>query len=153
MIASLIHRETFCPLDTFSIAVSIHRESLLWTPLDSSLIAKTCLLNLDSSQSIEVYEDSIYRCLAVSDSFSSISLDCFKYFHLPNTSHSLQTSFPRVLRPWSMFFFTSKVLDPSFHHAFHILDLTFGIFKKFLDFSKSMKFLLNFWDGFCQNDV
>ena len=37
-------------------------------------------------------------------------------------------------------------------HFIHF-DLTFGVFENFGGFSKLMKFLWNFWDGFCLNNL
>ena len=82
-------------LDSFSIATSIHRESLLWTPLDSSSIAKTRLLKLNNSRLIKVYEFSINRRLTISHSFPSISLDSFSLLSLPNTSYSSLDFWPK----------------------------------------------------------
>ena len=134
--------------DSFSITTLIHQESLLWTPPVRPSIAKRRVLNLDNFRSIKVYEFSIYRHLAISDLFYSISLDCFESFHLPNSSLSLQTSFPRVLWPWSCSSSLVRSLIPHFIMHFTFCDLTFGVFGKFWDFSKSMKFLLNFGMGF-----
>ena len=83
----------------------------------------------------------------------SRSLSIHSDFSPPKLLSLTPNFIPKSSSTLILFFFTGKVLNPSLHHAFQIFYLTFGVFGKFWGFSKSMKFLLNFWDGFCQNDV
>ena len=72
----LIHRDTFCLVDSFSTASSIHRASCTSRQmLDSSSTAKTCVLNLDTSQHILIGRDLWSFYIRFLRGFSSFLLD------------------------------------------------------------------------------
>ena len=79
--------------------------------------------------------------------FSSISLDRQTSLSLLNSSHSTSSSSLlislHISQVWSLF----KPLIIHFMHS----DLDFGICWKIWGFSKSKRFLQNFWDGLCEN--
>ena len=113
------------------------------------LIAKRRFLNLDCSRSIEVYDFSIYRHLAILASFSHDLSWSFQSFHHPNSSKSLQTSSPSVLRSQDNFFSLVRLFLIRFFMHFIFCDLTFGVCWKTWGFSKLKRLLQNFWDEFC----
>ena len=109
-------------------------------------------LKLDTSQHLYLSRNSevLYiPSVQFQISFSSISLDCFVSFHLPNLSLSLQTSSLRIFRPRSSFSSLGKGPNPSFSCISCIWPKFLEFFENFGIFSKLMKFLWNFWDGFC----
>ena len=146
--SSSIHQESFCLLDRCSIAPWSIEPFLLWIPLDSCPI----------DASVKIYEprhlsicwdlrDSIYRVCVISYLISSISLDCFVSFHLPNLSLTLKL-FPKCSSVSRSILFCGKTLSHSFLHAFHLLWPNFWVCWKIWGFSKSKRFLQNFGMGF-----
>ena len=55
--------------------------------------------------------------------------------------------FPPHSSVWSLHFYFSMISFLSFYHTFH------AFWPNFWGFSKLMKFLWNFWYGFCLNDL
>ena len=102
---------------------------------------------LSTPSSIEIYWWPIYSPRAIRSSFLSISLSIPLSFHLPNLSHSLQSSSSRFLQAFSSFSCLGKLLI-SHIHAFHVLKPRIWGFWKILGFFKIVEFLLKFWDGF-----
>ena len=103
-----IDRESFCPLDSSSTATSIHWACFAMETFGHLLDSWICrsLLILETFRhllSIKNYWTPIYRVSAIWSSFSLISLDLSMSFHLPNLSHSLQTSSSRCFRPRSSY--------------------------------------------------
>ena len=96
---------------------------------------------------VEIYWTPIYSFTAIRLSFCSTSLSIYPSFHLPNLSHSLQTSSSRFLQAFSRFSSLGKLLI-SHIHAFHVLKPRIWGFWKILGFFKIVEFLLKFWDGF-----
>ena len=103
--------------------------------------------HLSTPLSVEIYWTSIYRYCAIRFSFLSISLSIDSYFHLPNLSHSLQTSSSRFLQAFTGFSSVGK-LRISHLHAFHVLKPRFWGIWKILGFFKIDEFLLKFGLGF-----
>ena len=103
--------------------------------------------HLSTPSSVEIYWWPIYSPRAIYSSFLSISLLIPLSFHLPNLSHSLQTSSSRFLQDFSRVSSLGKLLI-SHIHAFHVLKPRIWGFWKILGFFKIVEFLLKFWDWF-----
>ena len=120
-------------LNSFSIATSIHRASLLWTPLVRSSIAlrqlKSAFLNLDSFRSIEKLRFPINRILIISVSFVP---DLFRQKGFsPSPKHPKLNLFiflTSFLVSRSLFFIWYDTFF-LFIMRFMIFDLTFGVFE------------------------
>ena len=79
---------------------------------------------------------------------SLISLDLSAHVHLSNHSLSLQTSFPSVFQAFSRISLQLVSFNSLIFMHFILWNLSFWDFCKIWGFSKSKRFLCNFWDGF-----
>ena len=139
-------------LDSFSIHRIPFAVDTSQQILDNSSTTNSRVLKLDTSWSIELYVFLYIRFNAIFSHFSPIFLDKKSYLPLPKQFTSHSSSSPLILRSnpciftlvWSSFY-------PLIIHFMHS-DLTFGVFENFWGFSKLMKYLWNFWDGFCLNE-
>ena len=138
-------------LDRYSIASRSIEVTLLWTPLDSFIWRE---LKLDTSQSIELCVFYIYIYLR--DFFLSHFIQSLLTEKRPSL---FQTPLTHTLHlPYSFFGLKSDFsllydLLSYIYHAFHLFWPNFWGFWKILGLSKLMKFLWNFWDKFCLNDL
>ena len=74
-------------------------------------------------------------------------------FSPPKHLSLTQNFIPKGSSTLILFFFIGKVINPFLHHAFHISDLTFGIFLINLGiFQKILSFCEIFGTGFYLND-
>ena len=161
-----IDRESFWPFNSFSTrggSIEPHLLLLVFLFLDSFSTHDLSTLffstptrqmsrhHLDTS-SIEIYWWSIYSLHAICSSFVSISLLIPLSFHLPNLSHSLQTSslgIPKLFQvSLHLVSFYSLAL-----HAFMFLKPKFWNFFKNLGFFKIDEILLKFWVSFWRFDL
>ena len=132
----LIHRAPF--------AVDTSRQIL-----DSSLIVNSRVLKLDTFRHLSIHQAlwfSIYRVSAKIISFSTISLDRFSLLSHPNSSNSTLSLLHLIFCQNQVFFIWYDLIS-LLYHAFH------SFLPKFWVFSKLMRFLLNFWVGFCLNEL
>ena len=84
---------------------------------------------------------------------SLISLDLSTLVHLPNHSLSLQNSFPSVFQAFSRISLHLVSFDSLIFMHFILWNLSFWNFCKVWGFSKSKRFLWNFWDGFWRSTL
>ena len=153
--ARWIDRQTFWTLNSFSIAggsIKLLYYLFCWIvprQILDGYISRSLLCSTHGSTplSVEIYWTTIYSFSAIRLSFYSTSLLIYPSFHLPNLSHSLQTSSSRFLQAFSRFYSLGKLLM-SHIHTFHVLKPRIWDFWKILGFFKIFKFLLKFWDGF-----
>ena len=96
--------------------------------------------HLDTSF-VENYWWSINSPRAIRSSLLSISLSILQTFHLPNLSHSLQTSSLGILKLSSSLSSLGKLLIYFIYIHFMFWNLGFGIF-----FKKNLGFFQNWWD-------
>ena len=97
--------------------------------------------NLLTPLFVEIYWTTIYSFRVIHFSFCSILLSIYPFFHLPNFSHSLQTSSSRFLQAFSRFSLLGKLLI-SHIHAFHALKpRIWGFLKKFWVFQNCWVFV------------
>ena len=145
-------------LDSFSTARSIDRAFVLdmvvcsltyslHLYLSTTIFSTPTSIDVSTPSSVEIYWWPIYSPHTIRISFLSIFLSIPLTFHLPNLSHSLQTSSSRFLQVFSKFSSLGKLLI-SHIHAFHVLKPRIWGFWKILGFFKIVEFLLKFWDGF-----
>ena len=88
-ITTLIHRETFWMLNSFSIATSIHRAFLLWKPLDSCSIA----ISIEPLKLMSFYIQGPRESSLISLRFLSIAF----ISSLPKTSLSYSKLHPQLI--------------------------------------------------------
>ena len=94
-----------------------------------------CTTPVSTTLFIEIYWTPIYLFSVIRLSFCSTSFSIYPSFHLPNLSHSLQTSSSRFLQAFSSFSSLGKLLISHFH-AFHVLKPRIWGFWKILRFFK-----------------
>ena len=102
-------------------------------------------LKLDTSRHLYLSRitDLLYICsVQFQISFSSISLNCFVSFHLPNISFSLQTLSSRIFRPRSSLSSLGKGPNPSF-------SCISCIWPNFLGFFENFGVFQNWW-SYCE---
>ena len=156
--ARWIDQESSWTLDSFSIDGGLIK--LLFCVfasfLDTSLIAVSVdvvFLNtfldrwLDTSRHLYLSRiiEALYIWLSRSGSYF---FDLSAPVHLPNHSLSLQTSFPSVFQAFSRISLHLVSFDSLIFMHFILWNLSFWDSCKILGFSKSKRFLCNFWDGF-----
>ena len=110
-----------------------------------------CSTPVSTPLSIEIYWTTIYSFSVIWLSFCSTSLSIYSSFHLPNLSHSLQTSSSRFLQAFSSFSLLGK-LRISHIHAFHVLKSRiwgfwklFGVFQNCWVFVEILGWVLKNW--------
>ena len=153
--ATSIHRETFWMFDGFSIATSIHRDPLAVDTsrqiLDSSLIAFSRVLILDTSQHLSICRDlcfSIYRICAIVFSFHLDLSRHYQSLHLPKPLFLTPNLQPKCYLVFVCIFYFWFVSFSLIHHAFHVFDLTFWVCVENLGFFKIVRFLTKFLGWF-----
>ena len=105
---------------------------------------------LDTSQHLYLSRitETLYIGLSQSDSHFLDPSRFVPPVHLPNHSLSLQTSFPSVFQAFSRFSLHLVSFDSLIFMHFILWNLSFWDFCKIWGFSKSKRFLSNFWDEF-----
>ena len=126
-------------LDRCLIASRSIEVYLLWTPLDSSSIAISHVLILDSSRQLSIHQETGISINRIRATFLSFLLDLSRSFltsHLPKHLSLTPNLFPKWSSASRSLFFSGMMLSHSLFMNFLSLDLTFGVFENFWDFFK-----------------